>query len=139
MGSADERSAAAQLLRERAARCDVGRFTRAMRRLLRNDRRTGLCISRCRRQLEAHRARSACGAVRGSANSKMKFQIPSSKSQTNLKSQVPKGLYRAVFLVPEHWNLKFSWSLDVGTWDLSLCRFASFSRLTCARWPGLMA
>src|SRR5436309_8588891 len=115
MGSADERSAAAQLLRERAARCDVGRFTRAMRRLLRNNRRTGLCISRCRRQLEAHRARSACGAVCGSANSKMKFQISSSKSQTNLKSQVPKG---AVFLVHEHWNLKFPWSLDVGTWDL---------------------
>src|SRR6266536_4302227 len=115
MGSADERSAAAQLLRERVARCDVGRFTRAMRRLLRNDRRTGLCIRRCRRQLEAHRARSACGAVCGSANSKMKFQIP-----TNLKSQVPKSRHRPVFLVPEHWNLKFPWSLDVGTWDLSL-------------------
>src|SRR6266576_2730325 len=107
MGSADERSAAAQLLRERAARCDVGRFTRAMRRLLRNNRRTGLCISRCRRQLEAHRARSACGAVCGNFTSKKKVQITSAKAPSQLRAQVPKGVYSSVILFSEHWNLKF--------------------------------
>ena len=44
MGSAYERSAAAQLLRERVARRDVGRFTGAVRRLFRDHRRTSLCI-----------------------------------------------------------------------------------------------
>src|SRR5437867_13363839 len=109
MGSADERSAAAQLLRECAARCDVGRFTRAMRRLLRNDRRTGLCISRCRRQLEAHRARSAGGAVCGSANSKMKFQIPNKSQISSSKGPVSRSVFGSR-------ALEFEISLELGCW-----------------------
>jgi hypothetical protein len=41
----------------------------------------------------------------------MKSQIPSFKSQTNLNTQVPQYLNRAVFLQAEYWSLKFPWTL----------------------------
>jgi hypothetical protein len=47
----------------------------------------------------------------------MKSQIPGSKSQTNLNSQVPKYLNRAVFLPAEYWSLKFPWTLGFGDWN----------------------
>ena len=46
MGSADERSAARELLRERAARRDVRRFARSVRHLFRHHRRPGLWLAR---------------------------------------------------------------------------------------------
>ena len=54
--------------RECAARRDGGRFARFVRHLFRHDRRPGLCLGRCRRQLDAHRPRSSGRAQRRSAN-----------------------------------------------------------------------
>src|SRR2546429_1173522 len=64
-------SATAQLLRERSARRDVNRFARALRRLLRNDWRTGLRFRRCGRSLEADCARPSSSAFRRSTNAAM--------------------------------------------------------------------
>src|ERR1041385_6788010 len=71
MGGADERSAPEGLLCQRPPRRDGGRFARFVRNLFRNDRRSGVLLARCRRHVEADRARSAGGFVRGSANLKM--------------------------------------------------------------------
>src|SRR5215472_3485779 len=71
MGSAHQGSAATQLLRQRAARRYVGRFARAVRHLLRNDWRPGLCIGRFGRQLESNSARSTGGVVCRSASAAM--------------------------------------------------------------------
>src|SRR5438270_10696996 len=55
MGRADQRSAAKGLLRKRAPRRDVGRFSRSVRDLFRNDRRTSLRFTGFWRQLGADR------------------------------------------------------------------------------------
>src|SRR2546427_6830777 len=55
MGSAHERSAAEELLRQRAARRHGRRFARTVRRVFRHDRRAGLWLCRQRRHLETHR------------------------------------------------------------------------------------
>src|SRR5438034_4268821 len=68
MGGAHERAAAGTLLRERAPRRDDCRQPRSGRRLLRDDRRPGLCITRRRRQLDGDRARSSGGALRRGAD-----------------------------------------------------------------------
>ena len=57
VGAAHEGPAAAQLLRQRAARRDGRRLARRVRHLLRHDRRTGLRSPDARRQLGADRAR----------------------------------------------------------------------------------
>src|SRR5687767_13189386 len=93
MGRADERAAAAGLLRERAARRDDGGFARLVRGLLRHDRRTSLWVERCRRYLDRDRAGSAGSSLSRSANASLarnpklaggeKSQIPMPKSQVN--------------------------------------------------------
>ncbi len=50
--AADQRPAAEQLLRQRAARRHGRRFARQMRNLFRHQRRPGVCLGRCGRQLE---------------------------------------------------------------------------------------
>src|SRR5262249_30984239 len=50
-------AAAGELLRQRPARRDVGRLARRLRRLLRHDRRAGLCLGQRRRKLERKRSR----------------------------------------------------------------------------------
>jgi hypothetical protein len=65
VGAADQGSAATRLLRERAARCDGRRFARQVRRLFRHQRRPGLRLRRCRRQLGPHcRDLPACFRLR---------------------------------------------------------------------------
>src|SRR5260370_38817013 len=71
MGRTHQRSAAKRLLRERAARCDVGRRARFMRHLFRNNRWTSLRFGRCGRFLESDRARFASCPVSRSANAEM--------------------------------------------------------------------
>ena len=71
VGAADQRPAAARLLRQRAARCDGGRLARLVRRLLRHHRRAGLRLGRRRRPLDADRARSAGRAVGRGADAAM--------------------------------------------------------------------
>ena len=66
--AADQGSAAARLLRQRAARRDGGGRARSVRRLFRHDGRTGVRLGRRRRQLDADRARPAGGALGGSAD-----------------------------------------------------------------------
>src|SRR5438132_7249731 len=68
MGGADQRSAAKGLLRERAARRDVGRFSRSVRHLFRDHRWTSLRVGRRRRFVEYDRARFASCLVSRSAN-----------------------------------------------------------------------
>ena len=59
--------AAKQLLRERPARCDGGRFARFVRRLFRHHWRPGLRVVRRRRQLGSDRSGSSgCSVGRGS-------------------------------------------------------------------------
>src|SRR6266446_5528655 len=71
MGGADQRSAPKGLLRERAARRDVGRCARSVRHLLWNNRRPSLRIVRRRRFVESDRARFASCPVSRSANAEM--------------------------------------------------------------------
>ena len=71
VGGAHQRSAAARLLRERAARRDGRRLARFLRRLLRHHRRAGVLLGRCRRQLGADRARSSGRAFGGGADAAM--------------------------------------------------------------------
>ena len=69
--------AAAELLRERAARCDGRRFAGQLRGVFRHDGRPGVCVAGCGRQLEADRARSAGGAVGGGADAVMiRVELP---------------------------------------------------------------
>ena len=53
MGTAHQGPAARELLCERAARSNVGRFARSVRSLFRHNRRPGVRFGRCRRQLES--------------------------------------------------------------------------------------
>src|SRR5215472_13982237 len=77
MGAADQRPAAAALLRERASRRDDGRFARRLRRLLRHDRRPGLRVGRRWRYVGADRSRPAARAVRrGSDPAMIRLVIP---------------------------------------------------------------
>jgi hypothetical protein len=48
-----------------------------------------------------------------------KSQISGSKSQGNLKDQIPKPARSAVFGNVGHWDLEFVWSLGFGYWDLT--------------------
>ena len=68
VGSADQRVAAARLLRRRAARRDVGRRARPVRHLLWHDRRPSLRLTRRRRFVACYRARSSCRALGRSPN-----------------------------------------------------------------------
>src|ERR1700683_61527 len=66
MGAADERAAAEQLLRQRAARRHGCRYARFLRRLFRHNGRTGVRFERFRRQLGAHcESSAACFFRRG--------------------------------------------------------------------------
>jgi hypothetical protein len=47
-----------------------------------------------------------------------KSQIPSSKSQGNLKDQIPKPTSSAMLCNLGHWDLEFVWNLGFGYWDL---------------------
>src|SRR6218665_1806635 len=71
MGSTRQGTARRELLRERAARCDGGGSSRRVWDLLRDHRRTGVCLAGLRRSLDRHRARSAAGAVGRGANADM--------------------------------------------------------------------
>ena len=71
MGAADQRLAAEQLLRQRAARRDGRRFARQVRRLFRHHRRAGVRLGRCRRQLDADCPRSSGRGVRRGADPAM--------------------------------------------------------------------
>src|SRR5205809_7343677 len=71
MGGADKRPTPARLLRERPARCDGGRFTRQVWRVLRHDRRPGVRVRGRRRHLGTDRSRSAAGALGGGADAAM--------------------------------------------------------------------
>src|SRR6266850_219219 len=71
VGGAHERPAATRLLRQRAARRDDRRRARAVRCVLRHDRRAGVRIGRRRGQLGAHRPRSSVGGVRRSPDAAM--------------------------------------------------------------------
>jgi hypothetical protein len=69
--------------------------------------------------VESNRARSSGGFIGGSANIQMsKSQIPSSKSQGNLKDQIPKPTSSAMLCNLGHWDLEFVWNLGFGYWDL---------------------
>src|SRR6266487_1757134 len=71
MGGAHERTPAGALLRERAPRRHVDGRARSGRRLLRNDRRSGLRITGRRRQVDGDRARSARRALGRGADAAM--------------------------------------------------------------------
>ena len=71
MGSPHQWTAPTRLLRQRAARRDGRRYPRYMRCLLRHHRRPGLCLRGCRRQLDAHCPRPACGSIHRGADSAM--------------------------------------------------------------------
>src|SRR3982074_1266572 len=95
VGRTDERSAATRLLRECVARRDDGRFPRFVRRLFRNDGRTGLWFVKCRRYMERDCARSSRGSFGRSANAEVTRQKPeyrSTKSETISNDQLPKSL-----------------------------------------------
>src|SRR5262245_47079078 len=64
MGAAHEGTAAAPLLRERVAGCHGRRLARSVRRVLRDHRRAGVRVGRCRGQLEADRSGSSVRGVR---------------------------------------------------------------------------
>ena len=66
--AADERPAAERLLRKRAARRHGRGLAGQMRNLFRDDRRPGVCLGRCGRQLESDCAGFAGGAERGGAD-----------------------------------------------------------------------
>src|SRR5438874_12194684 len=77
MGGADKRPTAARLLRERPARCDGGRFTRQVWRVLRHDRRPGVRVRGRRRDMGTDRSRSAAGALgRGSDAAMIRVVLP---------------------------------------------------------------
>ena len=71
VGGAHKRSAAARLLRQRAARRDGRRLARSVRRVFRHHRRAGLRIRRCRRQLGSDRPGSSRRAFCRSPNTAM--------------------------------------------------------------------
>ena len=74
----DQRPAAIELLRQRSARRDGGRFARILRRLFRHDGRSSLRFSRCRRHLDADRPRSSAGAFsRGPDPDMIRVVLPS--------------------------------------------------------------
>ena len=52
----------------------------------------------------------------------MKSQIPSSKSQTNLKIQIPKRSQLTTRLGVDYWDLELPWDLEVGSLGFSLWR-----------------
>ena len=62
VGTADQRLAAARLLRQRVEGRDGGRHARLVRRVFRDHRRPGVRVGRCRRHLGAHRPGSSAGA-----------------------------------------------------------------------------
>ena len=66
-----------RLLRQRAARCDGGRFARPVRGVLRDERRAGLRVGRRGRPLGAHRPRSPARDVgRGADASVIRVVLP---------------------------------------------------------------
>src|SRR5215472_945057 len=77
MGAADEGSPAEGLLRQRSAGRDGGRRARTLRRLFRNERRTGVRVARRRRQLDSDRPGSSAGALgRGSDPQMIRVELP---------------------------------------------------------------
>src|ERR1700736_873945 len=77
MGSTHQGAAAARLLRQRPARCDGRRRARLVRRVLRHDRRSGVRVARCRRELGADRARSPGRALgRGADAAVIRVVLP---------------------------------------------------------------
>src|SRR5258708_1725875 len=77
MGGAHERPAATRLLRQRVARRDGCRLARLLRRVLRDDWRSGLRLGRLRRHLGAHRPRLAGCPVGGGPNAAMiRVELP---------------------------------------------------------------
>src|ERR1700747_996657 len=71
MGKAHERTAAKQLLRERAARRDGRGLARFMRRVLRHHGRPGVCVAGRWRELGANRRGSSSRAFCRGANAAM--------------------------------------------------------------------
>src|SRR5262245_28158049 len=72
MGATRQGPSERELLHQRAARRDVGRFNGSLRHLFRHHRRAGLLLGRFGRKLATNRARFAGCAVRRSANTQIK-------------------------------------------------------------------
>src|SRR6185437_4949420 len=71
MGSADQGASAGELFRQRAARRDVDRLARSVRRVFRHEWRTGIRLAERRRQLGCAGARSAARALGRGADAAM--------------------------------------------------------------------